>query len=299
MSVRVSPKRRLSACTAAVCEDLERRRLLTIFYDYDVIARAGSTVTVAGDTISSFVGETSVNDNGRVAFIANVTGANGNGRAVIASPAGIGQVQKITFANPSTARNFDIAQITNDNKVVTTDSISGARLLRTWDANSPGNFTLITRTDTNNAAPAPVFGTYASVQLASRAEDGDTAYIGFREGDNTPIEVFLRGSTHISMGTVAGGGFRLSAGNNGRAVTRAFAGGGDSILIFDKTGANVVLAGPANNFTQVSQPGMSDDGTIVAFAGNHSTTGQGIYLSQFVTGTGWSAPITIFSSASG
>ena len=75
-------------------------------------------------------------------------------------------------------------------------------------------------------------GAFASVQLASRAEDGETAYVGFREGNNTPTELFLRGSVHISMGNISGGGFRVSAGNGGRVVLRAVSGGAPAIVAY-------------------------------------------------------------------
>src|SRR5688572_24107208 len=62
-------------------EALEPRRVLSVFYDLSVITAVGDT-TPTGDTIDSFDGFASINDNGRVAFTANVSGPNGTGSAV-------------------------------------------------------------------------------------------------------------------------------------------------------------------------------------------------------------------------
>jgi hypothetical protein len=289
MSSGKKPKRVLAV---AVAQALESRQLLSVFYDYDLLAQTGMATTT-GDAISSFVGETSINDNGRAAFIANVTGPNGNGRAIIATPAGTGTPVKISLPNPQSGRNYDVAQITNDNRVVASDSTSGARLLRTWDADNPGTATVITRTDTAPLNAAPGGGTYDIVQLASRAEDGDTAYIGFTSTQPTPAQVFIRGSVHKSMGDISGGGLRLSAGNGGIVVTRAMVSGNQAIVVYSKAIASSVLASVgAGGFTALGQPSISDDGQILAFAGQQGTN-SGVWMSYATAGASFFAPFQV------
>ena len=53
---------------------LERRLMFSIYYDYNVMASVGD-VTTAGDVISSFKGETSINDNGRADMSSGVVRA--------------------------------------------------------------------------------------------------------------------------------------------------------------------------------------------------------------------------------
>src|SRR5688500_3342331 len=274
---------RIRKAAVSVCERLEYRRLLTAFYDYDVVTKIGD-VTTTGEVIASFQGETSINDSGRAAFVANVTSPGGNGRSLIATPAGAGTPVKISFAGVNAGRNYDVAQINNDNRVVTTDSTSSARLVRTWDANNPGNSTLIARTDAPPLNAAPGGGTYDVLQLASRAEDGDIAYIGFTSTQPSPAQVFVKGSVHSSLGNISGGGLRISAGNGGRVITRAQVSGTNAIVLFSTTSAPTVLASSTvGGFTAVGQPTISDDGQVIAFAGNQGTN-SGIWMTYATAG---------------
>ena len=63
-------------------ERLEARLVLSVFYDLSVIAAVGDTTTT-GETIDSIDPFVSINDNGRVAFTANVSGPTGAGSALV------------------------------------------------------------------------------------------------------------------------------------------------------------------------------------------------------------------------
>jgi hypothetical protein len=265
----------------AKVDQLERRLLLSAFYDYDVIASAGS-VTTAGDTISSFKGETSINDDGRVAFVANVTGPNGNGNAIIAAD-GHSTPVKISFANPSAARRYDFAQITNDNLVVSTDSISGVDLVRTWSALAPVSNTIIVK----DGDPSPPINVpYDIVQLPSRANDGNTGFVG-TVGNSTSI--YVKGSVHTSLATLKGGGFRPMIGDGNVVAVRTGVAGSQEIVI-SSPGSVAELTG--GDFAAVSQPGISDDGKVVAFAGDSASLGKGIFLSYY-DGTKFTDPVRV------
>jgi hypothetical protein len=252
--------------------DLERRLMFSIYYDYNVMASVGD-VTTAGDTISSFKGETSINDNGRVAFVANVTGANGNGNAIITST-GIGAPVKISFANPASGRSYDFAQITNDNLVVSKDAISNTDLVRTWNALSPGSNSIIVKD--GDPSPTPILP-YEIVQIASRAEDGNTSFVGTVGNPS----VYVKGSVHTSLQSLSGGGFRPMIGNGNVVVVRTGVSPNQSIVVESPTYAKNLTSGTPGDFTAVSQAGISDDGMVVAFAGNSTSQGKGIYMSYF------------------
>jgi hypothetical protein len=280
--------RRKSCLSRAIeLQVLECRLLLSAFYDYDVLASTG-TVTTAGDTISSFKGETSINDDGRAAFIANVTG-NGNGNAIITAD-GHSTPVKITFANPSTARTYDLAQITNDNLVVSKDAISGTDLIRTWNALSPGSNTVIVR----DGDPSPPLNlAYDIVQLPTRANDGNTGFIGI-VGPSTGA--YVKGSVNSSLASVSGGGYRPMIGNGGVVALRTGVAGSQSIVVTAPTFSKILTA-TLGDFTAVSQPGISDDGQVVAFAGNSTSLGKGIFLSYF-SGANFTDPIKVAGMSS-
>jgi hypothetical protein len=283
-STRRQTRSRLLLSRAVQVQALERRLLLSAFYDYDVLASTG-TATTAGDTISSFKGETSINDDGRVAFVANVTGPNGNGSAIITAD-GHSTPVKISFPNPSAARSYDFAQIANDNLVVSKDGISGTNLVRTWNALSPASNTIIVR----DGDPSPPINVpYDIVQLPTRSNDGNTGFIGL-VGSST--SVYTRGPAgNTSLTTVSGGGFRPMIADGAVSVVRTGVSGSQSIVVMSPSYGKILTAA-AGDFAAVSQPGISDDGKVVAFAGDSASLGKGIFLSYY-DGTKFTDPIRV------
>ena len=260
-------------------EILERRLVLSVFYDYDVVAKVGD-VTSASDAIASFVPETSVNDDGRVAFVANVTGANGAGTAVITGDA-VNPLKRITFDSVTTGRKYSFPQIANDNQVLAAESISGSTFIRTWDSNaaSPSNTIFVRDTDKIPGTTTP----YDSVILPSRANDGGIGYIGLTS-IGTELD-YKKGGIAVSLASISGGGIRTMTGDGGRVVARSGTPGAQVIFALTAPNTGQTLASNPT-FTAVSQPGISDDGMVIAFAGimtgtNNATAGKGIYLSYF------------------
>jgi hypothetical protein len=249
-----------------------------------VPASTGDSVG-SGFTISSFNGETSINDNGRVAFVA-VGGGPSTGRMVVA--ADTPTPARIISFNPST-RLYDFAQITNDNQVVVGDRITTGGtpflFIRTWDSNNPGiSTTLVRHTDKDDTnTPLDI------VQIPSRANNGNVSFLSFPGGASTLTYRSTAGAIK-SLGAISGA-FRSMTGDNGWTVIRNSPASGQAILAFPATGTGQSIATPAN-FSAVGLPGISDDGTIIAFAGNNTTDGKGIYLSHLDAGT-WSTPIKV------
>jgi hypothetical protein len=278
-NVRSTPSRLLY-----VIEPLEWRLLLTAFYDYDILASTGDAVG-GGYTISSFNGETSINDNGRVAFVANAAGPT-TGKMIVS-----GDTQtapRIISFNPS-SRTYDFAQITNDNLVAAGDRInSGGTLsffLRTWDSNSPASFTTLVRNTDKDDSGIPL----DIVQIPSRSNNGALSFLSFPGGTGTLTLRSAAGAIR-SAGAVSGA-FRSMTGDNGWTVVKTSPASGQAILAFPATGAGQSIATPAN-FSAVGLPGISDDGTIIAFAGNSIVDGKGIYLSHLDAGA-WSTAIKV------
>src|SRR5262245_23902597 len=157
-------------------EPLEDRTVLSVFYDLEVLAKTGDQ-TATGETINSIDPLISMNDNGRVAFVADVSGSSGTGSSVLvddgASPSSL-----ISFANPNSLRTFAFPQINNAGQVVVRDRISTLNdsFVRTWDSNNPGQFNIVA--GTNETAG----DTFDSVTLPTIANDGGVGFVGLTGG---------------------------------------------------------------------------------------------------------------------
>src|ERR1700690_788671 len=114
------------------------------FYKFEVMAQTGQ-VTGAG-TLTGFGTQPSVNKNGVVAFVGQIGASNFSGVFI---NYGVGSPTWITTGFGSSGRTFDSAVQINDlNQIIARDSIPGSpppSLLRIWDGNNPGNWTLIAR----------------------------------------------------------------------------------------------------------------------------------------------------------
>src|SRR3954454_18828428 len=207
---------------AAELQILECRRLLSVFYDYKVVAQVGDSVAPDNDIITSFNPETSINDDGRVAFVANVSGL---GTALITTD-GVNSPKKVSFTSVSAARRYSFPQIANDNQVLAAESISGSTFIRTWDSNAatPTNSILVRNTDKAPDVNLP----YDSVILPSRANDGGIAYVGLI-GSSVGL-YYKKGATAVSLIGLSGGGFRPMAADGGRVVVRSGTAGAQSIF---------------------------------------------------------------------
>jgi hypothetical protein len=268
-------------------EWLEARRLLSVYYDYDVVAKAGDAVSPDGDTITSFEPETSINDDGRVAFVANVTGGVGTGTAVVTGDA-VNPLKKVSFQSVASGRRYSFPQIANDNQVLAAESISDSTFIRTWDATAatPTNTILVRDSETAPDGFLP----YDFVILPSRANDGGVAYVG-EVGDTLTDLYYKKNGSAESMIGLSGGGYRPMAADGGRVVIRTGVPGMQKIFVLTAGGAGQLLA-DSSGFSALSQPGISDDGNVIAFAGNNTTTGKGIYLSYF-DGTKFTTPVKV------
>jgi hypothetical protein len=131
----VSTMRRLTL------EYLEERVCLSVFYDFSVIAQTGQ----AG--LTSIGTSASINDLGKVAFVANQSA----GQSVYVGD-GSSPPRVISFASPTSNRTYgQEVQINNSDEVSAVDIVSGGiplRLARIWNADSPGSNTIIARSST-------------------------------------------------------------------------------------------------------------------------------------------------------
>jgi VCBS repeat-containing protein len=271
-------------------ETLERRLCLSVFYDFDIIARTGDD-TSTGDNLDSFRQDVSVNDAGRVAFVGNLSGTNGTGTAVVVSN-GAAAPLKISFPT-SVSRDFSFPQINNDDQVVARDRISGTSFVRTWSANTPILSSTIAK---SGDRPFPEVD-FDSVTLPTRGDDGGVAFVGLVGATNGLY--FNNGPALLAddqlITTLNGGGFRPMSGDNGTVVIRNGTGTTGDIVVFERGLFGfrpTTLASTSAGWISVgAAPGISSDGKIVVFVGDQGN-GLGVFASMN-DGSGFSAPIRI------
>ncbi|MEK7083842.1 MAG: alpha/beta fold hydrolase, partial [Patescibacteria group bacterium] len=254
----------------------------------DIIAKTG--VMVGGGTPVALAPSPSINDAGKVAFVArNVAGTQANGRIMLLNDGVIEEDCPVgALASASDAvqvNNTDqviFRMYSNDglfSDVVRLDNNCGGPILGRGSMSSqfPQPFDVVLPSPTLNASGRGVFSgdVGSNTRLGSRA-DGTGAY---------NVSPFLTGFPNL---------FPMIA-DNDTTVVRWGATITSPLLRFIDTATTFNTANfiaDSTNFNAIGeQPGMSDDGNVIAFAADHKTQGLGIYISLF-TGTTF-APIKV------
>jgi hypothetical protein len=262
--------------------------LASPFYKFDVVGRTGQA-NADGAALTAIEREVALNDSGLVAF----TGSVAAGESVYVGD-GSAAPRIVSFATPSTTRDYRAGvQITNGGQVVSNDRSGSTDTLRLWDANSPGNFVTVVRgslTGGTVAFPAP-FDAVFSHPSASNANGVvfsgiDSTFPGTGTvvatpkalGDNNTLSDFNVASLATPL--------RPMIADDGAVIVRAGNLATDPIRLYqnDLSPATAqVVADAGAGFTSLGRsPGISDDGAVVAFAGDRGN-GQGIFL-RFTSG---------------
>jgi uncharacterized delta-60 repeat protein len=270
-------------------EPLEPRVVLSVFYDMTVMAAVGDTAPT-GERIDSIDAFVSINDNGRVAFTANVSNTSGSGSALIVDD---GPGAPISLNIPNADQAFAFPQINNAGLVTARDRFGTTvdSFVRTWNSDTPGQFTIVAGT---NAAAGDV---YDSVTLPTLADDGAMGFIGFTNGSAQSDLYYnqsgMRFNEEAVLNVTGTGGLRPMISNNGMLVVKRGSGASADIVVASSSGTFSV-ASSATGFTALgSAPSISDNGRLVAFAGDRGN-GPGIFLAVLnAAGTGLDSLITV------
>lgn len=248
----------------------------SVFYKFDVVAQTGQT-TSAG-TFSGFGNGPSVSEMGMVGFMGQVgTAGNsvfmGNGSA---TPIWV------TTGFLSSSRIFgDSAQINRTNQILANDEVSGsppAYFDRIWDGNNPGNFTLVAEGCGSCQFPSVLSnGTLNNLNQA--------AIIGFDQSFNTLLLTPNGGS--FNQVTINGVPLRPMMDDLGEIVV--YDSTKSQISFYSNNLATVTDIADSTEFTALGQsPGISRNGSVIAFYGNinaagathwNTTAGPGVFVS--------------------
>ena len=272
-------------------EPLEERICLSTYFDYAVIAQTGPS-------LGAIQPSASINDAGKVAFVADVPAG---GQAIF-----VGDGTTTTNITPgfqSPSRTFGRGiQINNSDIVVAVDrdSLAGSTAwrLRTWDAdlveNQYGNTYLtyaVAGTPRQAGDDFDSIFSFASINnndnVAYSALDGTVASLRFQD-------VLSVGDNQAAASLPAPQSFRPMAAGQDRLIAKLGADPSDPIVLFEQTLSGdgftpTYVATAAMGYDAIGRsPGISDDGTVVAFYADRATPGTdpgpGIFLTDLLTG---------------
>jgi hypothetical protein len=282
-----TPKRirnRNRPAVTAVVEHLEDRSLLSPFYDLQTVAS-----TASGEFVK-FGDLASINNSGTVAFVGYRNDADGNGENVpddvlesglwVARPTG-----GITNVNPdfteSNGRDFGRAVAINDDGLLSARDIwNGEVRVRKWDSTKVDH-------ETNVASNAGGFKNAGLQTFTDINARGDVAFVSqslggeFRNLELLPHDKDLGESIKLATfpaGAIGGPTPRPQLTKDGRVLARMSNG---TISLIKADGTQQVFASDKDGFIETgAAPGITDDGYVVVFTGNHGR-GDGVFMSYY------------------
>jgi hypothetical protein len=271
-------------------------------YRHTVMAQSGQ----AG--LTGIKSAPSINDLGSIAFI----GQDINGDQLYW---GDGKTLANLSANHSNHTFSTTLQINNSCNIVARDTgSSNTFYLRLWQATSPGSFTVVDSTvglrqsycaggslagqpcesstncfDFNDPDPTNFFDCvqppqshYVSLLFPTLNNNNETAYIGGLTGSLTNAVALLgrQGTYEYPLPSNFKNLREPQLSDAGRVVARAGASSSSPIWMFERNlWAVVEIASQASGFSTLGQmPGISDDGSIIAFVGDRGS-GPGVFIS--------------------
>jgi hypothetical protein len=237
--------------------------MATNFYEFAVIAASGSNGVIGVGA------EVSVNDRGTVAY----TAVNGQGSGLWKGDGTAAPLQLSPELTTPT-RHFGYPQINNVGEVVARDVIAGSPpgyLIRKW-SQSGASESIVLRINRN------------AVLFPSLNDDGDVSYVELDtrsdpSNDTTRLLIRLQGDLTNSMASFAGAvPLRPLCASGSLIVVKAGDAPAAPVSLFDGINPLAPARILSEGFSKVgSSPGISDDGSAIAFVGVRDA-GRGVYL---------------------
>ena len=258
------------------------------FYDFDLIAKEGSR-PLNGERVFGLRREVSINESGRVVFIARYF--RGSGVITRGIDAGL---ESLSFGDDELeATDYQFPIINSDGKVVARRIREDRTQVRLFDAENP-----TTEVDVVYAPPPPNL-----VSLPALANDGTLGFIRLfekEEGGTTVEETTLTDITASKLDKVddAAGLLRPVAADGRIFVVRQGASDDGAVVRYAHTGGGSfskkeIAKTSANNWIVLGDaPGVSGNGKLTTFVGSRKTLGEagqpitetGIFLSVSIAG---------------
>jgi len=271
-------------------DQLERRVMLSAWFDYDIVAKTGDSVSTGG-TLSS-INDVSINSRGRVAF----TGKTSAGENIFSDDGSAAPTRLIGFNPPTSTRFYNSPQI-NDSGIVAAHDLfqpnpsSSTDVVRTWNSATQGSTVVIAGNTTSE--PSPGFQLVTSPAIAN---DGQFAFIGTRDSERALYRNSsqLRGSNTLISPVQAGSApIRPMISSGGVTVLRNGSGTSGQLLIDGVEKASTSFFANPSWTALGSMPGISDNGAVVVFSGDRGN-GPGIFACIRATGgASYSDPVRI------
>jgi VCBS repeat-containing protein len=265
------------------------------FYKYDIIAKTGD------QGIQKIENRTSINDLGKVAFVGDLnTSVFGlNGIFIGDSVGGSVTLTDIAPSSKQSNRQFGTAvQINNNNQVIGSwRETSGTSNLRLFNGNTTNSSSLIASGGGSQTGFSYPFDYFSILPINSVNNNGESVFVAFDKVTNIDIFSgqlkFELGDRNLVTGSAPPSpSFNESLLPGSATVFTEIADDGSVLVSESQSGirainlynnqlstAKTIAITSPNGFTQLgNSPGISDDGSIVVFAGDHGN-GLGIFAS--------------------
>ena len=232
------------------------------FYQYEIVAQTNETVDVG--TLAGFGNSPSINEFGTVAFVGQVSQNNVPvGDTLFFGNPGSSTLTDVAPNFLNVSRTFDDAvQINDSNQIVAQDRFDGAPptfFMRVWDGSQQNFFTLVAKSGSTYKAVLTDPAINFSNDVAFSALDSN--YNGLLVAADPPYSQL----NQVSMKTP----LRPLVADDDSVVVRAGNADTSPIVLYSKHLQAPLTIADSSEFRALGQsPGISRDGTVIAFAGN-------------------------------
>ena len=246
------------------------------FYQYELVAYTEESVQVGNEngTLTGFGVSPSINEDGTVAFVGQVSVSGVDfGDTLFLGTAGSTALTAVAPNFLDFSRTFDDAvQINDGNQIVAQDRFSGSppsTYLRVWDGNNPDLYTIVTEATGSShdkfkeVLTDPAINSSNGVAFSAL----DKQFNGVLGASDPPYSQLNQASLNTPL--------RPLIADDGSVVVRAGNTDDSPIVLYSKGLKAPLTIADAGEFGALGQsPGISRDGTVVAFAGDLISSGK-------------------------
>lgn len=246
-------------------------------FDLEVAARPGD-VSEFGEVVLSLGVESSVVAGGAVGFRGTVEDGGDSGEAaLVRQRTGAFSV----ISDGLDGRRVNFVQLSESGAGMARERDGLDFLIQLYNWVEPVEVLTAVSTGT---------GAFDFVTVPTIAADSGFSFVGTLAG-SFDAQIFVNG---VAEGGLDGGGHRPFAANGGRAVVRSGDAGSGEISVYGQ-GVSVVADTDSTDWVRVGRmPGFSQGAEAVAFYGEGSASGTGVYVAlRNPSGVGYGVPVRV------